>query len=351
MATRASRRRWSRSWSLAALAGCGGDGATRFSGESAAERRRRGTSWSTRSPVDPGEPRPAAREQRLGAARRPPDLRAPGREPRRPLRRAAAIAAGWPSTGALRRLPGLELSASSRGPLSGRHRRSTPAPSSPMSSAGAPIRSGARLLPGPGSPPMRRRPMRVRLILAEPRSPTFPLGSPTRGWGSSRPPALRSRAAPAPICPGVRGAGTGPFELGGRVASITVLDRNRRWWGSDLQLGPSLEEVVFRIVPDETRRAALLRDGAVRVAAGFDAGAARDLARDPLLAAAGGSAGEADEADGSAAGAWIGFDARSAASTAPRRPRCPASGWPCWADQAETRRVTALRAAVSFHAR
>jgi hypothetical protein len=54
-------------------------------------------------------------------------------------------------------------------------------------------------------------------------------------------------------------------------------------------------------VPDEARRAALLRDGAVRVAAGFGTSAARALARDPLLAVAGGP-------DRAGVGAWIGFE-------------------------------------------
>lgn len=147
------------------------------------------------------------------------------------------------------------------------------------------------------------RPDAVRLILAEP-LPDLPARLADPRLGIVSPPALSPKSGVGASFLGARRAGSGPFELRGRVASITVLERNRRWWGSDLQLGPSLEEVVFRIVPDEVRRAALLRDGAVRVAAGFGTSAARALARDPLLAVAGGP----DGAGGSGAGAWIGFE-------------------------------------------
>ncbi len=147
------------------------------------------------------------------------------------------------------------------------------------------------------------RPDEIRLILAEP-LPDLPARLADPRLGIVSPPALSPESGAGASFLGARQAGSGPFELRGRVASITVLERNRRWWGSDLQLGPSLEEVVFRIVPDEARRAALLRDGAVRVAAGFGPGAARSLARDPLLAVASGPG----EAGGSAAGVRIGLE-------------------------------------------
>jgi peptide/nickel transport system substrate-binding protein len=161
---------------------------------------------------------------------------------------------------------------------------------------------GRRLVPGllAAAAP---RPSAVRLILAGP-LPDLPARLADPRLGIVSPPALSPESGIGASFLGARRAGSGPFELRGRVASVTVLDRNHRWWGSDLQLGPALEEVVFRIVPDESRREVLLRDGAVRVAAGFGARAARGLVRDPLLSVAGGPG----KAGGLAVGAWIGFE-------------------------------------------
>ena len=158
---------------------------------------------------------------------------------------------------------------------------------------------GSSLLPGllaVAAP----RPDTLRLILAEP-LPDLPARLADPRLGIVSPPALAPESGAGASFLGARRAGSGPFELRGRVASITVLERNRRWWGSELGLGPSLDEVVFRIVPDQRRRAGLLRAGAVRIASGLGARVARAIARDPLLAALGGGAGPGG-------GGWIGFE-------------------------------------------
>ena len=168
------------------------------------------------------------------------------------------------------------------------------------------------------------RPDAVRLILARP-LPDLPARLADPRLGIVSPPALAPASGVSASFLGARQAGSGPFALRGRVASITVLERNRRWWGSDRGLGPSLDEVVFRIVPDEARRAALLRDGAVRVAAGLGARTAREIGRDPLLAVIGdrGPAGP-DRAAASGAGSWLGFE-RSVRGIEDARP-APLSG-------------------------
>ena len=193
------------------------------------------------------------------------------------------------------------------------------------------------------------RPDAVRLILAEPLT-DLPARLADPRLGIVSPPALASESGVGASFLGARRAGSGPFELRGRVASITVLDRNRRWWGSDLQLGPCsgggrLPDRARRDPPRGSaprrrrprRRRLRRRRGAGpggRPAAG-GGGRQRGRAR----------RGRADRppAPGSAS------SARSAASTAPRRPRCPASGWPCWADQAELGASPRVRAAVSLH--
>ncbi len=168
---------------------------------------------------------------------------------------------------------------------------------------------GRRLVPGlmaVAAP----RPDGVRLIGSQPLS-DLPARLADPRLGIVSPPALAPESGIGASFVGAREAGSGPFVLRGRVASVAVLERNRRWWGSELGLGPSLDQVVFRVVPDETRRADLLRSGAVRVASGLGARAARGIVRDPLLAAVGGRA--AGGAEG-----WIGFERSVRGIDAPR---------------------------------
>ena len=164
------------------------------------------------------------------------------------------------------------------------------------------------------------RPDTVRLILAQP-SPGLPVRLADPRLGIVSPPALAPKSGVGAAFLGARRAGSGPFELRGRVASITVLERSPRWWGSDLGLGPSLQEVVFRIVPDDRRRAALLRGGAVRIASGLSPRSARAIARDPLLTAIGARPGP-----GPGAGEWIGFE-RSVRGIDSGRPAPLSSVW------------------------
>lgn len=79
-------------------------------------------------------------------------------------------------------------------------------------------------------------------------------------------------------------AGTGPFELR-RDGAATLLRRNPAWWGSPLGLGPALDELLFRPVPSPAARVSLLRAGEVRVAAGLNPDEVAALRDDPLIAA------------------------------------------------------------------
>jgi peptide/nickel transport system substrate-binding protein len=133
------------------------------------------------------------------------------------------------------------------------------------------------------------RPALVRLILAQP-TPLLPreLADPRLGIVS-----------PAALAPGgadltrAQQAGTGPYQLRGRAAAVVILERNRGWWGSGAGLGPELDQIAFRAVQDAGERLALLREGAVRVAADLDPAAARSLRGDPLFTAVGAASGHA----------------------------------------------------------
>lgn len=77
--------------------------------------------------------------------------------------------------------------------------------------------------------------------------------------------------------------GTGPFEQTSDDPAVLV--RNVDWWGSDVGLGPALDEIHFRSTPAEAGRAALLHSGDVRVAVGLSTAGAGVVEDDPLLAA------------------------------------------------------------------
>ena len=136
------------------------------------------------------------------------------------------------------------------------------------------------------------RPDLVRLILAQP-APRLPslLADPRLGIVS--PPALTPPTGVAATLNRVRQAGTGPYSLRGQAAGVVVLERNRGFWGSRLGLGPELDQIAFRAVPDPAERVRLLREDAVRVAADLPASVALPLRRDPLLTALGAGTGHA----------------------------------------------------------
>jgi peptide/nickel transport system substrate-binding protein len=134
------------------------------------------------------------------------------------------------------------------------------------------------------------RPDLVRFILDRP-DPGFPdrLAEPRLGIVSPR--ALRSQRGEPPTIPPRRlagGTGTGAFELREREGgSPTVLARNADWWGTPLDLGPALDQVVFPVVASGARRVALLADGEVEVADALSQSQARTVNADPLLLVAG----------------------------------------------------------------
>jgi len=64
-----------------------------------------------------------------------------------------------------------------------------------------------------------------------------------------------------------------------------LLRRNRQWWGVDAGLGPALDEIAFRIVPEAQERIDLLREAEVQVATGISASQADEVRNDPLLTA------------------------------------------------------------------
>jgi ABC-type transport system substrate-binding protein len=62
-----------------------------------------------------------------------------------------------------------------------------------------------------------------------------------------------------------------------------LLARNTSWWGADRGLGPGVDQIEPRAVPDPEDRLALLLDGTVRVAE-LDPGQLGAVHADPLLA-------------------------------------------------------------------
>jgi ABC-type transport system substrate-binding protein len=130
------------------------------------------------------------------------------------------------------------------------------------------------------------RPDLARIILSSPLA-DLPrrLADPRLGLVSPRALAeLGSGPAPEELAD----AGSGPFELAAEQPRGTVrLERNRRWWGTRLGLGPALDRVEFREVPDADERVALLRRAAVRVAERLGRREADELALDPLLSVVG----------------------------------------------------------------
>jgi ABC-type transport system substrate-binding protein len=78
-------------------------------------------------------------------------------------------------------------------------------------------------------------------------------------------------------------AGTGPFELRELTGAHAVVARNVDWWGTPHDLGPALEQVEFRVLPEAQERFDSLSAGDVRVADELDPSQLEQLSVDPLL--------------------------------------------------------------------
>jgi peptide/nickel transport system substrate-binding protein len=126
------------------------------------------------------------------------------------------------------------------------------------------------------------RPDLVRFFLENP-DPDFPdrLTSPRTGIVSPR--ALTDPSGEGAQLRTDSRTGTGPFELRQRDASEVLVARNLAWWGSERDLGPALDQVVFRVVPDPGERLALLAAGDVQVADGLGQSEVADARRQPLI--------------------------------------------------------------------
>ena len=125
------------------------------------------------------------------------------------------------------------------------------------------------------------RPDLVRFFLTGP-DPRFDLrlGSPRLGIVSPR--VLGLRGGAVDLASGLA-TGTGAFELRERDRTRLLLARNTGWWGSGRDLGPALEQVEFRIVPDSAERVELLRAGDVQVAGELGPLDLQKVGGDPLL--------------------------------------------------------------------
>ena len=129
------------------------------------------------------------------------------------------------------------------------------------------------------------RPGLVRFIFARPiRNLPARLDDPRLGLVS--PLALAASEASGSVAS--LNGGTGAFRLaegeGGTGEADIVLRRFGAWWGSDEGLGPALDELIFRVVVDPRVRLDLLADGAVRVAVSLRPAQAAAVRADPLLA-------------------------------------------------------------------
>lgn len=141
---------------------------------------------------------------------------------------------------------------------------------------------GRRLVPGLIGADAPRSAV-ARMVFDRPR-PNLPrlLGSPRLGIVS--PLALRPRDGASAELGRSTGTGTGPFELReGEGGAVVVLARFASWWGSRASLGPALDQIEFRAVESESRRAEMLEQGRVLVADSLGPAAAARVRRDPLL--------------------------------------------------------------------
>ncbi|MEK6276951.1 MAG: ABC transporter substrate-binding protein [Actinomycetota bacterium] len=148
---------------------------------------------------------------------------------------------------------------------------------------------GLALLPGLAAADAPR-PDLARLIFARPlRDLPQRLQDPRLGLVS--PSALGPRRGGVRRLARAERAGSGPFELVTRKAQDIAVARYRSWWGSRLGLGPALDQVVFSVVPGQFERVSQLRSGEVRVAAELNRASAESLSNDPLLTLLGAGSG------------------------------------------------------------
>jgi peptide/nickel transport system substrate-binding protein len=140
------------------------------------------------------------------------------------------------------------------------------------------IAQGRALLPGLVAADAPR-PDLARLILSEPLR-DLPRRLADSRLGLVSPSALRPGGAPLSR---VAQAGSGPFLLAERSPEQVSLTRYRAWWGSSHGLGPALDAIVFSALPEQAARVRVLRQGEVRVASELDRRAAETVRSDPLL--------------------------------------------------------------------
>lgn len=125
------------------------------------------------------------------------------------------------------------------------------------------------------------RPDLVRFILGAP-DPGLPARLAQTRLGLVSPRAIREAAGgEVPVAEG--GTGTGAFELREQEAATTVLARNVEWWGTRLDLGPALDQVVFRVLPEVEGRVSALVEDRVKIADELDTSGVAEVKRDPLL--------------------------------------------------------------------
>lgn len=126
------------------------------------------------------------------------------------------------------------------------------------------------------------RPDLVRFLLERP-DPDFPdrLASPRTGIVSPR--AFTERSGQDAQLRRDLGTGTGPFELREQDSRETLLARNLAWWGTERDLGPALDQVALRAVPDPGERLALLAAGDVQVADALGPAEVAEARAEPLI--------------------------------------------------------------------
>jgi ABC-type transport system substrate-binding protein len=128
------------------------------------------------------------------------------------------------------------------------------------------------------------RPDEIRFIMNKPvRDLPEDLESPRLGIVSPR--ALRPRSGERAALERQTQSGTGPFEVTRKDERGFYLARYASWWGSASGLGPALDGVEFRLVPDAAERAALLLDGEVEAADQLGTAELSEVESDPLLTA------------------------------------------------------------------
>jgi peptide/nickel transport system substrate-binding protein len=271
---------------LAAIlpAGCGGSGATRFSGNEPRAAGGGGTlSFAIPNPAGLDPLRAATTSDRYVDRQIYEPLVASLDGPYRSVRDRRGLAVGW-SHSADFRIWSFQL----------RHRvrfqDGTPFNAAAVlanSRRWQSDRRGRALLPhlfAVDAP----RPDEVRFLLDKPvRDLPGRLADPRLGIVS--PHALEPQSGQgARFLKNARGSGTGAFQPGAEGPARLELSRFAGWGGSPLSLGPALDGVAFVAAPLPDQRFRLLAEGAVQVADPLDAAGLRAADADPLLATVGG---------------------------------------------------------------